>query len=240
VKKKGQFAFIIFILCLVLLMVVVMVVILIKGKEEPIKQDTIPINVTKTYFNITIQSNARLQIFYTLSNETEVLVKGILFPDRIENYDRGIEANTSVILEGYSDEYYYGKKICKVTKNDFVCRVDLVAKAVGYTVFLSNESVVIEPFNLTLQSPVLVCFTERANVANVRVNLDLTATPDDLKSKVDFCYRIPFDVVNTTVVPIEIRRNPFVNDTDLLLVLVRDFERVGFKNVGDRGAGLLV
>jgi hypothetical protein len=239
-NRRGQMGFFIFILFMILAIAVVLVIIFISGRDEPLQQPELNITVNKTYYNITVSSNANTKIEYVLSNSTAILVNGMLFPNMIEDYKLGIEANTTVLLEGFSGEYYYNSTICNITYNKFPCRVNLKPKALDYVVTLYNDSVVIDPKGGIIQAPVLLCWIERANVLNVRMNLNITKTPLDQTKFVDFCYIIPDDIKIRKSYRIDVRKNEFNNVTDLLKVRVRDYEKSGYPNIGDKDAGVLI
>jgi len=237
-RERGQLGIIIFVLVMVLVLAVMLLIIFLGGRDEPMRLNT---TENKTYYNITVQSNADTEASYELDNGTAVLVKGLLFPDTIERYDEGIEANTTVRLTAYGDDYYLNVSVCNVTMNKYPCAVGLKKKALNYTVTLTPTSVVIEPNNLTIQSPILICWSEKASTVNVLMGLlPLSSVPKDLATTYDFCYVDNEDITSTTIFEIDVHKNPFVNTSDLLKVLVRDYEISGKKNIGDVTAGAIV
>jgi hypothetical protein len=72
------------------------------------------------------------------------------------------------------------------------------------------------------------------------MSLPSAPVPADLKKNADFCYKVEQDIRGRRVFNADVHKNPFVNDTRILFVTVRDFEKQGFSNVGDRQAGVLV
>jgi len=236
-SRRGQLGIIIFVLVMVLVLAVILLIIFLNGRDEPMRLNT---TENKTFYNITVRSNADTVASYELDNGSAVLVKGLLFPNTIERYDVGIEANTTVRLTAYGDDYYMNSSVCNITTDKFPCAVGLKKKALNYTVSLTPTSVVIEPYNLTIQSPTLICWSERSNVANVVMSLPYADVPPELKNSVDFCYAAEQDITSLTVLPIDVHKNPYNNVPDLLKVTVRDYEAKGHPNIGDVVAGIIV
>jgi len=239
-NKKGQLGLFIGIAFFILIIAVIFLIIFINGSDTPKYRPTDNITQNKTYWNITVSSNAEIKINYILENNTYVLVRGIMFPEIKENYVLGIENNTNVSLTGYSDEYYMNKTICTILREKQDCRVNLKPKALDYTITLTNTFVIIDPKNLTIQAPILICWTERSNVANVIMNFSETPVPFELKKEIDFCYKVDKDIKNTTIFPIVVHKNEFNNIQDLLLVSIIDYEKNGYSNIGMKQAGCLV
>jgi hypothetical protein len=240
-NNRGGVGIIIFLLFIVLIIAVIFLVIFLKGRDEVKPVDLNVSVVNKTYFNVTLSSNAMSRISYILSNSSQVLVKGNMFASTEERF-YNVEANTSIILEGFSSEYYYNKTTCNVTRNMFNCKVGLKRKSLDYVLNFTNTSLMIDPVDGVLQSPILLCWSERENVANVVIDLPSVNVPVDKKKLVDFCYVIPKDIGVVVNYSIDIHFNPFYNSSEkkLLKVLVRDYEIYPYHNIGDKEAGVLV
>lgn len=233
--RRGQIGIIVFILVVVLAIAIILLIIFLNGKDEP-RPVVENATVNKTYYNITVRVNASFLVSYQLENGSgAVLLKGQLFPNAIEEYNVGVEANTTVKLSAWSREYYWNQTVCNITENDYSCGVRLKQKALAYKISLSNSSLIIDPRNLTLQAPILICWSERANVANVVMSLPLQLkVPKDLKVTYDFCYVVVDDITKRKSWEVEIHKNPFLNTTNLLKLLIRDYEVDGHENIADR------
>ena len=237
-SSRGQVGIVIFILVVVLVIAIILLIIYLNGRDEPSPRVENS-SLNKTFFNITVGTNAKLLVNYQLANDTTVLLKGLLFANTQEDYKVGVEANTTVKLSAWSGDYYWNQTTCNISKNNFPCRVGLKLKALDFTVVLTNSSLVIDPLNRTIQAPVLVCFRETAHFANVILSLPLqTRVPPDLKATFDFCYLVERDITRRVSYPIDIHYNPFVPEPSSLSVLVRDSEQTGFARIGDKNASV--
>lgn len=237
---KGVAGILIFVLFIVLVVAVLMLFIFLHGKDEPYRPP-VNVSVNKTYFNITIGSNALYPVSYIVSNASGLMLKGTLYPSLIEEFSKPIEANTTVLLEAFGDRYYYNKTVCNVTRNKQLCRVLLKEKAVDYDLILSKDSVEFKVHRGVIQAPVMICWIEKANVQNVLMNLSLIVqVPAELRAKVDFCYIYPYDIRKDLVLPIVVRKNEFNNVQDVLSILVQDYEVKPYIPIGFREAGVIV
>lgn len=238
-SRRGQLGIVIFILVVVLILAIVLLIIFLNGKDEVRPEQNATVN--KTYYNISVAVNASSLVTYELANDTDVLLRGQLFPDAVEEYRVGVEANTTVKLSAWSENYYWNSSTCNITYNDFPCRVGLKQKAVGYEVNLSRSALVIDPKNLTLQGPVLICWSEHGGrFRNVLMVLPPTQKPQDLARCHDFCFVVQKDITRRMEYLVDIHFNDLVPEPNNLSVLVRDFEIQGKQNVGDRNASIWV
>ena len=239
-NRRGGLGMIIFIACIVLLVAIILLVILLHGKEEPKKLAPSNVTVNKTFYNMTIGSNALTNVFYVLQNSSNVLVQGTLFPNALEGYNGGVPANTTVKLSAWSDKYYYYQVTCNITKEKFPCQIGLKEKALNYSLNLTTTALTIEPYEKIIQAPITVCFTESQNIANVLVSLPDVQKPQDLRWVTDLCFLIKQDIVTRMVYPLTLHLNQIYNSSGNLSVLVRDHEQDGYANIGDKNATAVV
>lgn len=238
IDRRGGVGLVVFVLLCLCLIVVVFVVILIKGNDEV----RVPSgeNVSVVFFNVSVGSNAVGRVDYVLRNESSVFVRGSLFSGVLEFYRGGVPNGSNVYLSAWSDSYYWNEVVCNVSFNDFPCNVSLKLKASNYSVGFNGSVLVLDTGGFgVLQSP-LICVSERANVKNVILNLNSAPVPVDLKKSFDFCYKIERDVIGRREFLVDVHKNEFYNVSDVLVFLVRDYEKDSFKNVGDERVGLIV
>jgi hypothetical protein len=232
---------IIFLLFLLLVIVVIFLMIFLNGRDEPKLIDVINVTVNKTYFNVTLSSNAVSKISYVLSNDSHILLKGSMFSD-VEERFYNVENSTNITLEGFSDAYYYNFTKCNVTRNMQKCKVNLKAKSLNYSVVLTNESVTIDPQGKVVQSPILLCFSWGESISNVILDLEQVSVPSDYVKLLDLCYKYDEDISSSVVFPLMIHRNEFYNSSELKLlkVSVFDFEKSPYSSIGLKESGVLV
>jgi hypothetical protein len=237
-NRRGGVGFLVFILLLVLLVVVVFVIIFLKGVDEP---EVVSVNVTGVLFNVSILSDADGRVDYVLRNESGVLLRGGLFPDVLEFYRGGVLNGSLVWLSASSDNFYWNEVVCNVSFENFPCNVSLKRKALGYSVVFNGSELVVDTNEVgaVLQNPI-ICISEKANVQNVILNLDTVPVPSDLKKSYDFCYKVGQDIIGRRVFSVDVHKNEFYNVSDVLVVLVRDYEKSSFQNIGDRQTGIIV
>lgn len=234
---KGGVVVWVFLLFVLLAVAVIMLVIFLHGKSEP---ELVLLNVSGnvSYFNITVSSNALSSVDYVLYNDSALLVSGVLFPNFFEEF-HGVPENSSVNLSGWSGEYYFNSTSCNITRNKMDCRLGLKLKANDYLLSLSSSDVVVDAGNGSIQSPI-ICFDEETNVVNVLMDLSYAPIPQEWVKQVDFCYSVGHDITGRMVFPIVVKKNPFRNETDVLKILVLDYEVTGHNAIGNRSAGVLV
>ena len=237
VNRRGGIGFVIAMLLIVCVVVIVGVFVYINGNDEKVKPAELNTSMNVSLFNVSVGSNALLEIKFSLRNSTDVLANGLLFPNAIEFYRGGVPNQSLVWLSAWSGEYYWNESVCNITRNDFPCRVSLKRKSLGYTVDFNGSDLVVD-LNGTgvLQSPI-ICVTEKPNVLNAILQLNITPTPANLKKDVDYCYVVGRDIRSRTVFYVDVHKNSFYNVTLPLVFMVRDYERSGFANVGDKSAG---
>ena len=161
------------------------------------------------------------------------LVQGLVFPDKLEFYRGGVVANSTIILEGYSDFYYWNSTICNISRELYPCKLSLLKKANDYTLSLTKTLLMINVSDGILQKPV-VCFAYNYALATIVINLSSTPIPSDLHWKYDFCFNVSRDLSTRTTFPISLHYNPFYNASMNVSVLVRDYEISSYHNIGDR------
>lgn len=164
-----------------------------------------------------------------------VYVKGLFFPDKLEFYRGGVPENSTVLLEGYSDYYYFNSTICNISRELFPCRLSLNRKAVDYSLNLNATSLVINITGGILQHPI-ICVAYPYLISNMFLrNLTETDIPKNLHWQYDSCY-VSKDISNITILDIDIHRNPFSEYyiSMPISVLCRDWEVEGYEPVGDR------
>jgi hypothetical protein len=242
VSRRGGVGFVIFLLLLVCVLAVVFVVIYIAGNEEPVRPEGLNASLNVSLLNVSVGSNALSKVGFVLRNETHVFVKGDLFAFALEFFRGGVSNQSFVWLSASSSEYYWNESVCNISYNNFPCRVGLKKKALGYQVFFNGSVLVIDTneSGAVLQAPILFCVTEQANVINVLMDLSTVPVPSDLRKGVDFCYKFEYDIRGRVLFGVDVHKNPFLNDTRVLVFTIRDFEKNGFFNVGDRSVGCLV
>jgi hypothetical protein len=240
VNKRGGIGFVIVILLLVLAVVVIGVVVYVGGNKEPVKPTELNTTMNVSMFNITVSANALLKVDYSLRNSTNYLLNGLLFPNAIEFYGGGVPNQSLVWLSAWSDDYYWNESVCNVTRNDFPCRVGLKRKSLNYTIVFNGSDIVVDTNGTgVLQSPIL-CVIEHANVLNAIISLNSSPVPVDLVKHVDYCYSVGEDIRNVSVFHVDVHKNPFFNVSLPLAFTLRDFERSGFHNVGDKSSEAVV
>ena len=175
-NKVGGVGFLIFGLFVLLFVVVVLAVIFVKGKPEPLVDDSGNLSVNKTFFNITVGSDVLSKVSYSLGNESGVFFRGFLFPGSVEDYRGGVEANTSIVVSVWGDDYYLNRSSCNVTREGQECFVGVKRKASGVLVSLSDGGVTVISGVGVLQSP-LLCFWWKSNLVNVISNLSEVDVP---------------------------------------------------------------
>lgn len=240
-NKNGSLGIFIVILFFFLIIAVIFLFIFLNGndseKYRPIENNTQNI----TYWNITISTNANSKVNYILSNQTNFLVKGMIFPNIKELYEKGIENNTNITLLGYSEAYYMNITTCTILKNKQDCRINMKEKALDYDITLTPDYVIIDPKNKTIQAPIKICWKEKFNVQNVIMNLTEIATPKELKKEIDFCYVEKNDISKFKIYSINIKKSEVSpNETMILRVFLIDFEEMGYENIGMKDAGILI
>lgn len=164
-----------------------------------------------------------------------VLVKGLFFPDKLEFYRGGVLENSTVLLEGFSDVFYFNSTVCNVSYELYSCRLGLMRKASDYTVWFNDSVLIVNITDGTIQKP-QICFAWNYPLSNILVNLTPSSISADLHWKVDSCFDFGRDLSNLTVVPLTFHYNPFFNASVNVSVIVRDWEFPQYKNVGDRYA----
>ena len=164
-----------------------------------------------------------------------VLVKGLFFPDSLEFFRGGVLENSTVLLEGFSDSYYFNSTVCNVSSELFSCRLGLMEKASDFSVSFNDSVLIVNITDGTLQKPKM-CFAWNYALSNILVNLTASSIPVDLHWKYDSCFDFGRDLSNITFVPLTFHYNPFFNVSVNVSVLIRDFERPSYRNVGDRYA----
>lgn len=161
---------------------------------------------------------------------------GLFFPDKFEFYRGGVAENSTVLLEGFSDLYYYNSSICNVSRELFPCKVSLLEKAVDYSVNFDKNNLLINVSDGFVQKPI-ICVAYPFSVSNIYVgNLSSIPVPSDLHWRYDYCFNVSRDLSKFTSFKLDIHRQEFANFSVVLPVsfLVRDFELSGYKNIGDR------
>jgi hypothetical protein len=167
-------------------------------------------------------------------------VRGLVFPDKVEFYRRGVVANSTVLLEGFSDSYYFNSTICNISRELYPCKLSLLKKAVDYSVYFNRSLLTINISDGSIQKP-QICVAWNYCVSNVILNLSSINLPVDLLKNwsYDECFNVSHDLSNTTYFPVVIHRNEFVNCSYNISVLVRDFELKPYSPIGDRTAVLI-
>lgn len=233
--KRGSVGWII-LLTLVLIVIVVVVILFVQSKPdvEPVGNLT----VNKTYFDIYVHSSALTPITYALSNDSALLIKGTLHdPSVIEEY-HGVEANSTLQLFGWSDEYYTNMTLCNVSINKTHCFLSLDRKAKNYQLYLSEQSLTVYNVDGVIQNPI-ICFSWHTNVANVLMDLPYVLVPDDMRKYFDECFQST-NMYGNNLLPIVVRRNVAFTDPGNLSVFVLDFERHGYNPIGWRNTTVLI
>lgn len=162
-----------------------------------------------------------------------VFVKGLFFPDKLEFYRGGVPENSTVLLEGFSDLYYFNSTVCNISRELYPCVLSLNRKAVDYNLSASRSLLTINVTDGILQKPV-ICFAYNYALSNIVVNLSSINVPQDCHWQYDFCFDVGHDLSGVYRVPLEFHYNEFYNVPVNVSVLVRDFEVAGYKPVGDR------
>ena len=161
---------------------------------------------------------------------------GLFFPDKFEFYRGGVAENSTILLEAWSDLYYYNSSICNISKELYPCKLSLLEKAVDYSVNFNASSLIINISDGYVQKPI-ICTAFSYNVANVYVgNLSGVDVPKNFHWIEDECYAVGYDLSNTTFFSLDFRRHEFSNFSVVLPLsfVVRDFEIDGKSNIGDR------
>lgn len=161
------------------------------------------------------------------------LVSGLFFPDKLEFYREGVIANSTVLLEGFSDDYYFNSTICNISRELFSCKLSLLKKANDYSLNLSKDLLTINVSDGSLQKPI-ICEKHNFCVWNVLFNLSSINVPKDLHFFYDSCYNVSHDLSNTTRFPVVVHGSEFFNCSYNISVLVRDLEVESHSNIGDR------
>lgn len=164
----------------------------------------------------------------------KVFVKGLIFSDKLEYYRGGIVANSTVLLEGFSNSYYFNSTICNVSKELYPCKLTLLKKANGYSINLSKTLLTINVSDGSIQKPI-ICYKYSYCSSNIIMNL--TTIPignsSDLHWNWDLCYNVSRDLSTITRFPLSIHSNEFFNCSFNVSVLLRDYELSPYKNIGD-------
>jgi hypothetical protein len=163
----------------------------------------------------------------------KVFVKGLVFPDKLEFYRGGVVANSTVLLEGFSDLYYFNSTICNISRELYPCKLSLLKKANDFSINFTKTSLIINASDGTLQKPI-ICFQHNYALSNIVTNLSSIKVPDDLHWKYDLCYNVTRDLKGLNKFPISLHYNEFFNTSMNASVLVRDWELSPYKNLGDR------
>lgn len=235
-KRGGVGLFFVIVLFLVAIFVLVVFLFNLYSKPDPL-----PVNetlVNKTYFNISLKSDNVLMVDYVLFYNGSDKVRGVLFPGMREEYNYGIENGTNVTFKVFGDKYYFRETQCNITYERQICVLNATLKAFDYEVGINSSDVFFTLKNGLIQRP-MICFIETPRFLNVEMDLEEVSKPYDLVKKVDFCYRAD-DINSSTSFAINIKFNEFITQPGLLKVLVRDSEKIGFSNIGDKQAGIII
>ena len=162
-----------------------------------------------------------------------VLIRGLVFPGKPEFYRGGVVADSDVLLEGFSDSYYYNSIIYHVSREMMPLQLSLKLKATNYSVVFRKNLLTINISGGTLQMPI-ICFAHNYALSNVLIDLSSINIPSDLHWVEDFCWNVSRDLTNTTNYQIVFHYNPFFNATTNASVLVRDYELIPYHNIGDK------
>lgn len=168
----------------------------------------------------------------------KTFINGLVFPDKVEFYRGGIVANSTVLLESFSDSYYFNSTICNVSRELFPCKLSLLKKANDYTVYFNSSLLTINISDGFIQKPI-ICEKHNFCVWNVVVNnLTSIPIPKDLHDNwsQDVCFNVSRDLSNTTMFPLSIHGSEFFNCSWNVSVLVRDYELLPYSPIGDRVA----
>lgn len=165
-----------------------------------------------------------------------VLVSGLFFPNTLEFYRQGVVANSTVLLEAFSDSYYFNSTVCNVSSELFSCRLSLLKKANDYSLSLNSSLLTINITDGNIQKP-QICVAYPYIVSNVILaNLSEIPIIPSLHWQYDICWNVSHDLSNTTNFVVDIHKNPFFDDKSVLPIsfILRDFEVEGHQNIGDR------
>ena len=160
---------------------------------------------------------------------------GLFFPDKFEFYRGGVAENSTILLEAWSDLYYYNSTICNVSFELYPCKISLLRKAVDYSVNFSKDSLTINISDGYLQKP-KICFAYNYALSNIYINLSPSSIDKDLHWKTDYCFDVGRDLSNNTKFPIVFHYNEFFNASLNASVIVRDWELSPYRSIGDRYA----
>lgn len=238
-SKKGQVSPIIWLL-IGLLIVAVIVIVLYVSDDKPIPSNNSS-NITQniSYFTFYVESNNLDVVNYQLSNDSNILMSGQLFPNIVEEC-RVTVPNASILnLSVWSDKYYFNSSLCNISVNASHCVTNVYLKAYDYSFSVNSSSIVFNVFNGSIVQRPLFCFFWEFNVLNVVVPFPRVPIPSDLVNKVSICYQGD-DVMNYTLIPLDVRFRATSNDSGNLFVYIKDYESNGLNNIGLRYAGVIV
>lgn len=228
-NRKGNFGVILLVVFL-LLALVVFVVFQVYSKPEPVLVNS---SYNFSYFNVFLSSNALSRVDYVVDVNGSVS-RAFLLPGTDDRLS-GVRENSTVLLSVFSSEYYFNSSSCFIVSNNSKCRVFVDRKALEFVPVLRRDSLLFVNVSGVVQSP-LVCFAFSNSVLDVRLSRGvLVDKPSDLSRFYDLCYRLD-SVYSDSIFSITMYSNPVVSSVQNVSVLVRDFERVGFGNIGDRVA----
>jgi hypothetical protein len=163
----------------------------------------------------------------------KAFISGLFFPDKVEFYRGGVVANSTILLEAFSDAYYFNSTVCNISRELFSCKLSLLKKANDYTLSFNESFLFVNFTDGFLQKP-LICESHDFCLWSIVVgNLSSVKVPDDLHWKFDTCFNVSRDLSNFTIFPLIFHRSEFVNCSSNVSFLLRDFEIVGHQNVGD-------
>lgn len=189
-------------------------------------------NFSGVVFDVNLGCDGVGLVSYEVSNSSGVVRRGVMFDGVVERLG-GVSGNSSVLLSGWSDVYYFNETSCFVSKNNSFCVVGLARKDFGYDFFLNGSGLGFVVGDGVVQSP-LVCFGWDYRLNNLFLSgFDRVGVPGEFGRDVDACYRLG-SLFNDSFFPVDFHRNSLFNDSASVLVVVEDFERDGFSNIGVR------
>jgi len=208
--------------------------------DKPIESNN-STNVSQniSYFTFYIESNNLDVVNYQLSNSSNILMSGQLFSGVVEEYTPMVANSTIVNLSIWSDQYYFNVSECNISVNASHCIVNVSRKALDYTMTFNESSLTFNNINGSIIQFPLICFFWQFNVLNVVVPYPRVPIPYDLSNNVSICYQMP-NVLNDTLIPIEVHYRPTSSDSGNLFVYIKDTEISSLKNIGTKYSGIIV
>ena len=135
----------------------IVVVLFVVDNKPSVQLNSSNIYFNVSYFTFYVESNVSDVVDYQLSNSSNVLMSGRLFPGVVEEYTPLVPNNSVVNLSVWSDLYYFNVSSCNISMNFSHCRTNVFRKAVDYSIVFSNESLSFFGVDGLVQKP-FVCF----------------------------------------------------------------------------------